>query len=82
MCPVTGLPAKYREKETGIPFADARGWNIIRDLVKHRFVWSEEGGVYAGDDSEEKLEESGSVDDAVEEENSRPGRGRKGRGKQ
>ncbi|EPQ30504.1 uncharacterized protein PFL1_02030 [Pseudozyma flocculosa PF-1] len=40
ICPITGLPALYRDPRTGIPYANAKAYKIITDVLKSRFIWT------------------------------------------
>ncbi|RKP04716.1 YL1 nuclear protein C-terminal domain-containing protein, partial [Thamnocephalis sphaerospora] len=46
VCAVTGLPARYRDPHTGLPYADARAFSVIRRLAAGRFPWNGELGAY------------------------------------
>ncbi|KZT58561.1 YL1-domain-containing protein [Calocera cornea HHB12733] len=53
MCPMTGLPAPYRDPQTGIPYANAKAYRTLQRLTDHQFVWSEGRGVYWADEREQ-----------------------------
>ncbi|KAI8832524.1 hypothetical protein BC829DRAFT_352237, partial [Chytridium lagenaria] len=40
LCPITGLPAKYRDPSTGVPYANKEAHTILRLTLAHRFAWS------------------------------------------
>ncbi|KAK0565191.1 hypothetical protein OC844_001345 [Tilletia horrida] len=40
ICPITGLPALYRDGRTGVPFASAEAQHIITDLLDNEYVWT------------------------------------------
>ncbi|CDU24286.1 related to VPS72-component of the SWR1 complex, required for vacuolar protein sorting [Sporisorium scitamineum] len=44
ICPITGLPAIYKDPRTGIAYANAYAYKVIGKLLEGRFVWS--GGHY------------------------------------
>ncbi len=44
ICPITGLPAIYKDPRTGIPYANAQAFKIITKLLENKFVWT--GGHY------------------------------------
>ncbi|KAJ3011701.1 hypothetical protein HKX48_006704 [Thoreauomyces humboldtii] len=39
-CPITGLPAKYRDPSTLIPYATAAAHGVIRRLIRGDYAWS------------------------------------------
>jgi hypothetical protein len=41
ICPITGLPAKYRDPKTGVPYANIEAYKILQQVAQHKFVWSE-----------------------------------------
>ncbi|EJT98999.1 YL1-domain-containing protein [Dacryopinax primogenitus] len=53
MCPMTGLPAPYRDPSTGIPYANAKAYRVLRRLTQHEYAWGDGRGVYFGDEKEE-----------------------------
>ncbi|KAF8330324.1 YL1 nuclear protein-domain-containing protein [Cantharellus anzutake] len=46
ICPITGSAARYIDPRSGIPFADARGYKVLTELLAYRYVWSEALGAY------------------------------------
>lgn len=48
LCPITTLPVKYRDPETGIGFANVIGYKKLQDLKQHRYIWSSMLGCYVG----------------------------------
>ncbi|KAI9363967.1 hypothetical protein DFJ73DRAFT_609136, partial [Zopfochytrium polystomum] len=40
VCPITGLPARYRDPHTSTPFANKEAYTIIKLCQEHRFAWS------------------------------------------
>ena len=44
ICPITGLPAIYKDPRTGIPYATAQAYKIITQLLENRYIWT--GGHY------------------------------------
>ncbi|SPC66456.1 related to VPS72 - component of the SWR1 complex, required for vacuolar protein sorting [Ustilago sp. UG-2017b] len=45
ICPITGLPAIYKDPRTGIPYANALAYKVITRVLEGGFVWS--GGHYS-----------------------------------
>lgn len=43
VCPITGLPAKYRDPRSGIPFANREAFANLRAIIKGEFRWSGNG---------------------------------------
>ncbi|KAJ1977053.1 hypothetical protein H4R34_003743 [Dimargaris verticillata] len=39
-CPITGLPARYKDPVTGIPYANAAAYRILQNLQRHRYRFS------------------------------------------
>ncbi|SAM86164.1 related to VPS72-component of the SWR1 complex, required for vacuolar protein sorting [Ustilago bromivora] len=50
ICPITGLPAIYKDPRTGIPYANALAYKVITRVLEGGFVWS--GGHYSSPDGE------------------------------
>lgn len=44
ICPITGLPAVYKDPRTGVPYANADAYKVLTRLLEGGFVWS--GGHY------------------------------------
>lgn len=40
VCPITGLPAKYRDPRSGIPFANREAFANLTAVIKGEFRWS------------------------------------------
>ncbi|KAI8802502.1 YL1 nuclear protein-domain-containing protein [Cladochytrium replicatum] len=40
ICPFTGLPAKYRDPKTGVPYANLDAYRTLKLVLDHAFVWS------------------------------------------
>jgi len=65
-CPITGLPAPYRDPRTGVPFANVRAYDVLTDILQHKYFWSATLGQYltpfevpdgdSGDAAEGRLE--------------------------
>lgn len=49
LCPITSLPAKYRDSNTNIPYANATAYKKLRALEKARYQWSGMLGCYVGE---------------------------------
>jgi hypothetical protein len=45
-CLLTGLPARYLDPRTNVPFANAQAYGILTRLLRHEFVWNEGMGCY------------------------------------
>lgn len=45
ICPITGLPALYRDPRTGIPYANSHAYKVITQVLKGKFWWT--GGHYS-----------------------------------
>ncbi|KAE8348591.1 YL1 nuclear protein-domain-containing protein [Aspergillus coremiiformis] len=48
LCVITSLPSRYRDPETSLPFANAYGYNEIRNTVAQKYSWSSMLGCYVG----------------------------------
>ncbi|SPO31605.1 related to VPS72 - component of the SWR1 complex, required for vacuolar protein sorting [Ustilago trichophora] len=40
ICPITGLPAIYRDPRTGIPYANAEAYKVLTKVLEGRFLWT------------------------------------------
>ncbi|KAF9427852.1 hypothetical protein BGZ94_004005 [Podila epigama] len=49
MCVVTGLPAKYKDPATGIPYANKEAYKILQKVGRHEYVWSDSLNAYCHD---------------------------------
>lgn len=47
-CLLTGLPARYLDPRTGVPYANAKAYQILTRILAHRYIWSESLGCYIG----------------------------------
>ncbi|KIJ04804.1 hypothetical protein PAXINDRAFT_104010 [Paxillus involutus ATCC 200175] len=45
-CPITGLPGKYLDPRTNVPFANVGAYEMLTRILKHEFVWCEALGCY------------------------------------
>ncbi|RKP22845.1 hypothetical protein SYNPS1DRAFT_31487 [Syncephalis pseudoplumigaleata] len=45
-CAITGLPAKYRDPRTGLPYANLRAFAMLRRLASGTFPWNQDIGAY------------------------------------
>ena len=52
LCPITSKPARFRDPETGIAYADSYAYKRIQDAKNGAFVWSEMLGCYVGREGE------------------------------
>lgn len=50
LCPITMMPAKYRDPATGIGYANMYAYKVLQELKQHKFVWSSMLGCYIGRD--------------------------------
>ncbi|KAK5217322.1 hypothetical protein LTR72_009889 [Exophiala xenobiotica] len=50
LCPITTLPARYRDPSTGIGYANVVGYKKLQELKEHKFIWSSMLGCYVGRD--------------------------------
>ncbi|KAI9288845.1 YL1 nuclear protein-domain-containing protein [Umbelopsis sp. AD052] len=41
LCPVTSKVAHYKDPATGVPYADPQAFQVLRDCLNHKNVWSE-----------------------------------------
>ncbi|GAD95243.1 signal transducer [Paecilomyces variotii No. 5] len=48
LCVITSLPARYKDPETGLPYANAYAYREIRRAVAQKHVWSTMLGCYVG----------------------------------
>lgn len=46
ICPITGKQAVYLDPRTGVPYADARAFKVLTDLLEHEYIWNAELGCY------------------------------------
>ncbi|KAF9438918.1 Vacuolar protein sorting-associated protein 72 [Entomortierella beljakovae] len=49
MCVITGLPAKYKDPKTGVPYANKEAYKILQNVVHHGYVWSNGLNAYCHD---------------------------------
>ncbi|PWN47757.1 YL1-domain-containing protein [Violaceomyces palustris] len=48
-CPITGLPAIYKDPRTGIAYANAQAYKTLTELLEQRYVWT--GGQRSSEDA-------------------------------
>ncbi|KAI5480977.1 YL1 nuclear family, transcription factor [Pseudohyphozyma bogoriensis] len=48
MCPITGLPAKYRDPRSFTPYATIAAFHTINQVIDETFVYNETLGAYTG----------------------------------
>lgn len=48
LCPITSLPAKYRDPTTGIAYANSYAYRKLKELRDYKFIWSSMLGCYVG----------------------------------
>ncbi|KAF9181334.1 Vacuolar protein sorting-associated protein 72 [Haplosporangium sp. Z 767] len=49
MCPITGLPAKYKDPRSGIPYANKEAYKVLQNVIRHGYVWSNGLNAYCHD---------------------------------
>ncbi|KAG0045485.1 Vacuolar protein sorting-associated protein 72 [Gryganskiella cystojenkinii] len=49
ICPITGLPAKYKDPKSGIPYANKEAYKILQNVIRHGYVWSPGLNAYCHD---------------------------------
>lgn len=55
VCPVTGLPARYRDPRTGIAFATREAYTILTQLMRGEFRWATGGARASTAGSSDKI---------------------------
>lgn len=48
LCPITSQLSRYRDPDTGLPFANVVGYREIRNLTEQKYTWSGMLGCYVG----------------------------------
>ncbi|KKZ62013.1 hypothetical protein EMCG_03474 [[Emmonsia] crescens] len=48
LCPITSRPARYRDPETNLPYANAVAYREIRQTLANRYAWSGLLGCFVG----------------------------------
>ncbi|ODH17061.1 hypothetical protein ACO22_06306 [Paracoccidioides brasiliensis] len=48
LCPITSRPARYRDPETNLPYANAAAYREIRQTLANRYAWSGLLGCFVG----------------------------------
>lgn len=48
LCVITSLPARYRDPETGLPYANIYAYKEVRRAASQKFCWSQMLGCYVG----------------------------------
>ncbi|KAI9499399.1 YL1 nuclear protein-domain-containing protein [Zychaea mexicana] len=51
MCPITGLPARYLDPKTMVPYANLEAYKTIQKTLHNKAVWSSDYKVYVGEPS-------------------------------
>ncbi|KAI5997401.1 YL1 nuclear protein-domain-containing protein [Pisolithus albus] len=46
MCPITGLPARYLDPRTSVPFASVAAFHTLTKILSREYTWSESLGCY------------------------------------
>ena len=48
LCPITSLPARYRDPTTGVAYANSYAYQKLKELQKYSYTWSGMLGCYVG----------------------------------
>ncbi|KAJ5344906.1 hypothetical protein N7452_002910 [Penicillium brevicompactum] len=48
LCVITSLPSRYRDPETGLPYANSYAYGQIRRLITEGYIWSAMLGCFVG----------------------------------
>jgi len=48
LCPITTLPARFRDPSTGITYANMFAYKKLQEVKQHKFTWSSMLGCYVG----------------------------------
>lgn len=48
LCPITSLPARYRDPTTGVGYANSYAYKKLMELKEYKFIWSGMLGCYVG----------------------------------
>jgi hypothetical protein len=48
-CPLTGLPAKYKDPQSGVPFASVDAYQRLQQVTNHEYAWDERLGCYTSE---------------------------------
>ncbi|KAF9235858.1 YL1 nuclear protein-domain-containing protein [Melanogaster broomeanus] len=67
-CALTGLPAKYLDPRTNVPFAHVGAYETLTRILGHGFVWCEALGCYVGVRDEAGADEGEETVDAARDE--------------
>ncbi|THH14058.1 hypothetical protein EW146_g6239 [Bondarzewia mesenterica] len=51
-CPITGLPAKYLDPRTNVPYATLGAYDTLTNILNHAYVWSRNLGCYVSNEFE------------------------------
>ncbi|KAN0064909.1 hypothetical protein ACQY0O_001966 [Thecaphora frezii] len=63
ICPITGLPALYRDPRTGIAYANAKAYKVITEVLHGRFLWTGSERNEEGADEKENENEKENEDE-------------------
>ncbi|KAG2134573.1 YL1 nuclear protein-domain-containing protein [Suillus bovinus] len=63
VCPITGIPAKYLDPRTNVPFANVTAFKTLTRILSHDYVWSEALGCYVTRHEEPNHDINESMDD-------------------
>lgn len=48
LCPITSLPARYRDPTTGVAYANTYAYQKLKELQEYKYTWSSMLGCYVG----------------------------------
>jgi vacuolar protein sorting-associated protein 72 len=48
LCPITSLPARYRDPTTGVAYANSHAYQRLKELQENKYLWSGMLGCYVG----------------------------------
>ncbi|KAF7506817.1 hypothetical protein GJ744_011429 [Endocarpon pusillum] len=48
LCPITSLPARYRDPTTGVAYANTYAYQKLKELQAYKYTWSSMLGCYVG----------------------------------
>ncbi|GAW02746.1 hypothetical protein LENED_004414 [Lentinula edodes] len=67
-CPITGLPAKYLDPRTGVPFANIRAYNTLKKLQREFLLAQSDNAEPKDDKAVEENEDEASIEDVWDNE--------------
>ncbi|TFK38664.1 YL1 nuclear protein-domain-containing protein [Crucibulum laeve] len=63
ICAITGLPARYLDQRSGVPFADVRAYRVLTGLLQHEYIWNQQLGCYVGREERREVPNEMDVDE-------------------